>query len=476
MQKICAIVPIKHLSERVPGKNYRDFNGVPLFHIILNTLLECSYLEKIFVDTNSPIVKKSIETDFKDSKIVVFDRPKHLESGNTPTNVLFENMINTLNLDYDYYLQTHTTNPLLTIETINNCIETFFQKENEGYDSLFTVKQWQTRLYTNDDGIINAVNHNPSELLPTQDLKPLYEENSCLYIFKKNILMTKHHRIGYKPYIHIMDDIESSDIDIETDFVTTQLLHKYFSKFKTNTVIVTGINGDIGQAIAKEFKKYNWNVIGIDIVSNVDKTYLDKFVQCDISDPDKLKLVIDNLNLNKIDCIVNNAAKQICKPIWEYDVDEWDYTMNCNVRPAFLFTKFCIEHLKKSKNPCIINIGSIHASATSNNISAYSCSKAAIVGLTKNMALDLSKFNIRVNSISPGAIDTKMLRSGLMRGHVGNGTEEDQINNLSDKHILGNIGNPEDVASFVYYVTNNKFLTGANLIMDGGASIKLSTE
>ena len=92
------------------------------------------------------------------------------------------------------------------------------------------------------------------------------------------------------------------------------------------------------------------------------------------------------------------------------------------------------------------------------------------------MALELAEFNIRVNSISPGAINTKMLRSGLMRGHVGNGCEDEQISILSKKHILGNIGTPQNVSEFVYYIISNNFMTGSNYIMDGGASIKLSTE
>ena len=474
--KTCIIVPIKHNSERVPGKNYRDFNGKPLFHIILNTLLKSKYINHIYVDTNSPIVMESIKTDFKDTAITLYERPLELQPGDTPTNMLLENIITKLNLDYDYYLQTHATNPLLKVETIDQCIETFIEKEKEGYDSLFTAKQHQTRLYKKENDNVSALNHNPNELIPTQDLEPLYEENSCLYIFKKNILFERHHRIGYKPFIHIMSDIESSDIDIESDFIFAEQLHKYYGLNNTNNVLITGVNGDIGQAIAKEFKKYGWFVIGIDIVENTDTTYIDNFIQCDISNPKKVEELIDNLKISKLDCIVNNAAVQICKPIWELDINDWDMTMNCNLRPTFLFTKYGLNLLKKSKNPNIINIGSVHSQVTSNNISAYACSKSALVGLTKNMALELAKFNIRVNSISPGAIDTKMLRSGLMRGHVGNGGEDEQINALSNKHILGNIGKPQNVSEFLYYIISNNFMTGSNYIMDGGASIKLSTE
>ena len=474
--KACIIVPIKHNSERVPGKNFRDFNGKPLFHIVLNTLLKSKYIEHIFVDTNSPVVIESIKTDFPNTYITIYERPIELQSGDTPTNVLLENIITQLNLQYDYYLQTHVTNPLLSVKTIDNCIETFIEKEKQGYDSLFTVKQLQTRLYKYINNTVSAVNHNPNELIPTQDLEPLFEENSCLYVFKRNIFMQKHHRIGYKPYIYIMNDIESSDIDVESDFVLSEQLHKYNGLNKDKVVIVTGVNGDIGQSIVKQFKKHNWITIGIDMKSDTNTQYIDKFICCDLSDATKLKEHIENLQLNVVDCIVNNAATQICKSIWEYDINEWDYTMNSNVRPIFLLTKFCIEMLKKSKNANIINIGSVHATVTSSNIAPYACSKSAVVGLTKNLAVELGKFNIRVNSISPGAIDTKMLRDGLSRGHVGNGTENVLVENLSNKHILCRIGTSHNVAEFVYYLISNQFITGSNLIMDGGASICLSTE
>ena len=474
--KICIIVPIKHNSVRVPGKNFRDFNGKPLFHVILNTLLKSKYINHIYIDTNSPIVMDSVETDFKDTIISIYKRPLELQPGDTPTNVLLENIITKMNLDYDYYLQTHVTNPLLKVDTIDECIKTFMEKEKDGYDSLFTAKRLQTRLYTNKNDNVSALNHNPNELIPTQNLEPLYEENSCLYIFKKNILFERHHRIGNKPYIHIMNDIESSDIDIESDFILAEQLHKYNGLNRENKVLITGVNGDIGQAIVKEFKKYNWFVIGVDIIENTNTRYIDNFIQCDISNPENVEKIINNLQIEKLDCIVNNAAIQICKPIWELNVNEWDITMNSNLRPTFLFAKYGLNLLKKSNNPNIINIGSVHSIVTSNNISAYACSKSALVGLTKNMALELAEFNIRVNSISPGAINTKMLRSGLTRGHVGDGCEEEQISILSNKHILGNIGTPQNVSEFVYYIISNKFITGANYIMDGGASVKLSTE
>ena len=400
-KSICVIIPIKHISERVPGKNYRDFNGKPLFTIILNTILKSRLIDKIVIDTNSPLVKSIIENEYSNTIITIYDRPEHLHSGKTPVNILLENIITSLNLEYDYFVQTHATNPILSCKTFDDCIKTFIKEENNGYDSLFTARKLQTRLYTVRDNIVNALNHNPNELLPTQELEPLYEENSCVYIFLKDILFKRHHRIGHKPYIYVMDDIESTDIDTESNFLIAKTLHKNEILNKNHVVLITGINGDIGQAIAKQFKQYNWTVIGIDKDECRNKQYIDNFICKNLTEIDAVKNVIFDIKkiYNHLDCIVNNAAIQICKPIWELTETDWDNTYNCNVKITFLFVKYGLELLKMGINSNIINIGSVHATTTSSNISAYSSSKAALVGLTRNMAIDLSKYNIRVNSI-----------------------------------------------------------------------------
>lgn len=492
-RSICAIIPIKHLSTRVPEKNYRDFNGKPLFRIILDTLLSFDELDRIVIDTNSPIVKNTVIAEYDDSRITVYDRPEHLWAGDIPTNLLFENLIADLDLNYDLFIQTHVTNPLLTLNTIRKSIEYFVQKQKEGHDSLFSVKKHQTRLYTLKDNEVLALNHNPSELLPTQDLEPLYEENSCIYIFTRETLFKKHHRIGYDPVIYVMDDIESIDIDIETDFLIAEILYRNLNKINTNTVVnnndrqyvlITGVVGGIGQSLAKTFKRHDWYVIGVDIKPDTNSEHIDRFIRVDLTEQNAIKNIIKSIQdtEQRLDCIINNAAIQICKPIWELAEDEWIKTYNCNVMNIYLTAKYGLELLKKSDNPNIINIASVHATNTSCDIAAYASSKAAVVGLTKNMAIELGKYNVRVNAISPGAIDTPMLRDGLRRGYVENTYDEEDdiesilIDKISEKHILKYIGKPYNIAEFAHYITTNNYITGSNLIVDGGATIKLSTE
>lgn len=223
--KIYALIPIKHNSERVPGKNYRDFNGKPSFYWIINTLLNSTYIDKIVIDTDSPTIKELVPKYFNDNmeRIIIYDRPVHLHGGHVATNDLFVNVIQALNLDADYYFQTHTTNPLLKTSSVNDAIETFLNKVNEGYETLFSVKTHYTRFY---NSIGQDMNHNRFHLIPTQELDPIYEENSCMYLFSKDTLLKYKARIGKKAYLYKMTDIESTDIDWHEDFKLAELLHK----------------------------------------------------------------------------------------------------------------------------------------------------------------------------------------------------------------------------------------------------------
>ena len=514
--RVCAIVPIKQLSTRVPGKNYRDFNGEPLMKIIINTLLQSNLITTLVVDTNSKLVKEILTTNYTDDRIIIYDRREHLWAGDTPTNVLLENVIYDLDLTHDIFIQTHVTNPLLSVKTLDSCIHEFIEKERFGYDSLFTVKKIQTRLYTLENDIdVVALNHNPDELIPTQDLKPLYEENSCVYIFKRDILVKRHHRIGYKPYMYLMDDIESSDIDTETDFTLTETLHKQLvldpcnlqtsdvsttnnqidtskkdtfqitkgidcSEKHERVVLVTGASQGIGLEICKKFKSCNWIVVGVALSDTFSHSSIDTYICKDLCNEYAAHNIINEISekYGKLNCIVNNAAMQICKPFWEMESDEWSQTFDCNVKNIFLLAKYGLSLLKESRGN-IVNIGSVHSVATSDKITAYASSKAALTGLTRNLAIEMGRFGIRVNCICPGAVDTEMLRDGLSRGHNGLGTSSELIKILGKRHLLGVVGQPDEIANLVEFVANDdngRFINGANFIIDGGASIKLSTE
>ena len=172
--KIVAFVPMRHSSERVRGKNYRLFANKPLYHYIIESLLNCSQITQVCIDTDSPIIIEEVDKIFPTVKVLL--RPEHFRDGSIPMNDVLLNSVS--QVSSDFYIQTHSTNPLLRPETISKAIDLFLNSPD--HDSLFTVTRLQTRLY---DANGNAMNHDPSILLRTQDLPPVFEENSNLYIF-----------------------------------------------------------------------------------------------------------------------------------------------------------------------------------------------------------------------------------------------------------------------------------------------------
>ena len=210
MPTLAALVPMRHHSQRVPGKNYRLLAGVPLFHHILNTLLAVPEIRQVVVDTDSKPVMDGLRQHFP--QVTIIDRPAQLRADDVPMNEIL--LHDTQIVPADFYLQTHSTNPLLRPETVSRAIQTFHTNYPE-YDSLFSVTRLQTRLY---DASGHAINHDPRELIQTQDLPPVYEENSCLYIFTGENLAARRHRLGEHPFLFDIEASEAWDIDEELDF------------------------------------------------------------------------------------------------------------------------------------------------------------------------------------------------------------------------------------------------------------------
>jgi CMP-N-acetylneuraminic acid synthetase len=223
MTKINALVPMRHHSQRVPGKNYRPLAGKPLFHHIIETLLLVPLIDEIVVDTDSEPVMDGLRQCFPQVKII--DRPEHLRADDIPMNEIL--LYDTEEFPADFYLQTHSTNPLLKPETVSSAIKSFLAAY-PSRDSLFSVTRLQTRLYDKNG---NAINHNPRELIQTQDLPPVYEENSCIYIFNRENLAAKRHRISDNPMMFEIDADEAWDIDEELDFAISDFL---LSRKRTN--------------------------------------------------------------------------------------------------------------------------------------------------------------------------------------------------------------------------------------------------
>lgn len=216
LDRIVALVPMRHHSQRVPGKNYRPIAGKPLFHHIVDTLLHVTEIGKIVIDTDSPDIRDSVAKKYP--MVEVLERPEHLRADDIPMNEVL--LYDSSQYPADLYLQTHSTNPMLTVDSLRSAIR-FMQKNYPAYDSLFSVTRVQSRLY---DSLARAINHNPNILLQTQDLPPVYEENSCMYIFTRETIEKRRTRIGDRPYMYELDAIEAWDIDEELDFRIAELI------------------------------------------------------------------------------------------------------------------------------------------------------------------------------------------------------------------------------------------------------------
>jgi CMP-N-acetylneuraminic acid synthetase len=215
MERIVALVPMRHESERVPGKNYRPMAGEPLYRHIVTALLGCPDVSQIVIDTDSAVIKRDAAEHFP--TVTVLDRPEHLRAGNVPMNDVLLNDVR--QVPADLYLQTHSTNPLLRPATIQRAIRAF--RKHPEHDSLFSVTRIQARLWSAEGA---ALNHDPAVLLRTQDLAPVFLENSCVYLFTRELLERRGTRIGANPLLFEIDGDEASDIDTEQDFNTVEAL------------------------------------------------------------------------------------------------------------------------------------------------------------------------------------------------------------------------------------------------------------
>ena len=249
-----------------------------------------------------------------------------------------------------------------------------------------------------------------------------------------------------------------------------------------HTALVTGAAGGIGRATVSLFSEKGWRVIGVDRADFGENFPLNGlFIRSDISRPEDMQAIFEKAHAftESLEALVNNAALQVAKPLVETTVEEWDAVMASNLRSVFLGVKLAYPLLRAGSGAAVVNVSSVHAIQTSANIAAYAASKGGLLALTRAMAIEFAPDNIRVNAILPGAVDTPMLRAGLGRGHVGQGNVQERLDNLARKTVSGKVGRPAEIAHAIYFLADNQqssFMTGQALVVDGGATARLSTE
>lgn len=238
------------------------------------------------------------------------------------------------------------------------------------------------------------------------------------------------------------------------------------------SVAITGISGGIGQALGRVFRDAGAKVIGIDTVEP-QAGICDSFISADLAavgrDESAAKALADKISNacdQSLNTLINNAAVQHLGDATALDWAHWRETLDVNLGAPFALAR-ALHAVLASTHGNIINIGSVHATATKPGFSAYATSKAALHGLTRALALDFGR-SVRVMTLAPAAVDTPMLRAGF------DGNDEG-FSELEETHPVGRIAHPDEIAKAALYLSSDEatFMTGATLQMDGGILARL---
>lgn len=209
--KLVALLPMKAHSARVTSKNFREFAGKPLFRWVLDTLLSMEEIDLVVINTDAReiLAGKGLNDGDGGGRVMIRDRKPEICGDFVSMNLVLGDDV--ANVDADTYLMTHTTNPLLSADAMRGALEKYHAAKAAGRaDSLFAVNRIQTRFYRED---MSPVNHDPDNLIRTQDLEPWFEENSSLYLFNRESFAATLARIGKRPTTYVTPALESIDID-----------------------------------------------------------------------------------------------------------------------------------------------------------------------------------------------------------------------------------------------------------------------
>ena len=242
--------------------------------------------------------------------------------------------------------------------------------------------------------------------------------------------------------------------------------------------IITGAARGQGAVAAQTFAQEGASLVISDILSEIEHTAIHipsagaqvEWVQADTADPDGIKAVVEKAmaSFGRIDVLYNNAGVILGKPFQETTLEEWEQIIRIDLTGPFLMSQAVVAHMEKQQSGSIINISSAGGILGYPQMSAYGAAKGGLVNLTRCMAVDLAPYNIRVNAICPGAIDTPMPREYIK--DMDN--KEAVWQQIADTHLLKRFGNSHEVVSLALYLASDEasFMTGAVIPVDGGHS------
>jgi len=253
-------------------------------------------------------------------------------------------------------------------------------------------------------------------------------------------------------------------------------------RLKDKVAIVTGGAMGIGQGIAQVFAREGAKVVIADINRDEGERTVAQiteaggeatFVPVDVADETQVKAMVEAAvnSYKAIHVLVNNAGIGVYKSVLDTSSEEWDRCLGVNLKGAFLCSKYVIPHMRRAGGGAIVNIASVHAVATVASTAPYAASKGGLVALTKNMAIDYAKDNIRVNAICPGWVYTPLIK-GIFES---SGDPEGMRRRITERQLLGRLGTPEDIGYAALYLAcqESSFVTGTCLFVDGGLTAVL---
>jgi NAD(P)-dependent dehydrogenase (short-subunit alcohol dehydrogenase family) len=246
----------------------------------------------------------------------------------------------------------------------------------------------------------------------------------------------------------------------------------------TKVAIVTGAARGIGNTTARRFHQDGYHVVAVDILEDNSAiqpsgTSSYEFVRCDVADEMSVKRLVDHIvaKYGQIDVLANIAGVVLVKPLIETDWNEFQRLVNINLGGIFLLLKYVLPVMQKQRRGSVVNMGSVSGHVGQVNHSLYGATKAAVIGLCHGLAWEMAPYKVRVNSVSPGSVETAMLCGDIEIESKLTGKSFAEMRKIREaEQALGRWAQPQEVAAAIAFLASDEasFITGADLLVDGG--------